>query len=123
MTQPLCGLNIISVVQAGACAVALSVVHRHVGAPQQDAPVVGVFGVQGDADTHSDLDRFAFDIERLTEPLVYARGQRPGLGRFAKDKDRKFVAAQPSDGVVVANQPAQPVGHLTKKHVTGVVAP
>ena len=111
----------------------LGQVHRHVGVLHQQLEAGRVVGVHRDADARLDLERHAFQPDRLGH-----RGAQPGgdLAGRADLPDRRqqhgeLVAAEPRDHVArpdavrqpVRHQPQQPVADRVPQRVVDLLEP
>ena len=107
----------------GALAAALGGVHGDVGVAQQLGLVEGEALVDGDPDAGPDGDLPADQRERRPEGGDHPVGEQAGGGQVGVlGQDGELVAAEPADGVVLAQAAAQPAGDLAQQPVAGAVA-
>ena len=105
-----------------ALAAALGDVHGDVGVAQQLGLVDGLALVEGDADAGADGDLPADQGERRAQGGQDPLGEHPRrLEIRVLGQDGELVAAQPADGVVLAQAAAQPGPDLAQQPVPGAV--
>ena len=97
----------------GAAPVALGAIERQIGVADQLVGAQPVGRADGDADAGADHHLVAVDLVGLAHRLDDALRQRGGIGRLGDGDlhDGELVAAHARDGVGLAHQRAQAVGH------------
>ena len=99
-------------------------VHGDVGALQQLVGVGGVVGIQGHADAGFHVQAQPLECERLLEGGLQLVGDGHGTlaGGDLGQQHGELVAAEPGDGVDLAQRAAQPLADLNQELVAVVVA-
>ena len=106
-----------------AVALALGVVHGHVGVAQQLVDVVAGRGADGDADAAAHHDLFAPDRERRGQALDDPPGDtlRVGLAGQALDQESELVAPHPGSQIGRAQALLQAGGHRRQHAVADLM--
>ena len=112
-------------------AVALGLVHRRLGVPQEGSHVVGVIGEQADAGARGDVHLGATDVERRDQRILDPLRDtlRPHDGAVDRaviaveigEQQEELVAAATRDQIRLARRVAEPVGDRRQERVAGLV--
>ncbi|OSY51956.1 hypothetical protein BG846_02418 [Streptomyces fradiae ATCC 10745 = DSM 40063] len=114
----------LGLVHLDAGAVALRLVHGHVGALEEPLRVEGVVGEDGDARAGLQDERESVEVERGGEVGGEVAGDPLGAGRGIghREENGEFVAAEPGGLRAAREGEAQPLGDLEEEPVAGEVA-
>jgi hypothetical protein len=103
----------------------LGPVHSDICIPGESISVFSVIGEDRNADTGSDRDFKAVKFEGLMKRMEDAFSHIYGhfCSRNVREKEHKFVPAEPGDGVALAEHVNQPVSHAPEESVADVMTP